>query len=227
MEPPHPVEAVKAAPGRIGSAVKGHKPVVYVGVIALALVLAYYIRKREQNASLGAGPDPGNATVSDPSQTPDYGTPYAGGTFGPTQGAATGAYYGYNDPTLGGTVPGGLSMSDLTDLIYALNPGGYYTGQATPTPADPGVNTPATLSPTGGGPPARSVATHAAPAKANLVAKIPQGGTSAPIHDHGTPPDPRFPFLSSRGWFAVVTNPPGHKPGRYHKYANGLLEYVG
>lgn len=215
-----------AIPGKIGKAVKGHKPVVYVGVVALALVLAWYIRKREQDAALTPTPEsiPG-ATLADPLSTADGYSAYGGAaTYDGTQGAATGAYYGYNDPSLGGQVPSGISVSDLGDLISAL--GGYYAYAPMPVPAptpDPGPSP--GVPPTGGGPAARIApqVAHTVPAKASIVNKIAPGATVTTIHDHPTPPDPKYPFLSTRGWYAVVVNPKGHKPGRYHKYGNGDL----
>lgn len=217
-----------AIPGKIGKAVKGHKPVVYVGVVALALVLAWYIRKREQDAALTPTPETIPGTTSPDPLSSGYSAYGGAATYDGTQGAATGAYYGYSDPSLGGQVPGGISVADLGDLISAL--GGYYAYAPMPV----GAPTPDTgpvpgTPPTGGGPQARIApqVAHAVPVKATAVASIPKGGTSVAIHDHPAPPDPKYPFLSTRGWYAVVVNPKGHKPGRYHKYANGLLEKVG
>lgn len=215
MDAPNPIPAVKAAPGKISRVMKGHKPIVYVGVVGLALIIAYYIRRREANAAtVPVAQDPGNATVTDStSQTPDYGTPYAGGTFGPTDGAATGAYYGYSDPTLGGKATG-WSLSDITDLIYALSPNGTaYSGQPAASPDPTPAPAPAATSPTGGGPAGRvnTGVVHAVPAKA----------TPTPVvdHTHDAPPNPSFPFKSTRGWYRVEVNPKGHPPGRYHFYA--------
>ena len=223
-----PVTPVKNAPGKLGKVIKGHKPVVYIGVIALAVVIAYMVRKREQAATVPTAQDTTGDGFADPtmgSPALGYGT---GATYDGTQGAA-GSYYGFNDPTLGGQVPG-VSLSDIADLISAIN-APYLGVSAAPTPSvDPNPVSAAGLSaPTGGGAPVtvHPAVVHTAPVKATTVATIPQGGTSTVIHDHPAPPDPRFPFLSTRGWYAVVINPPGHKKGRYHKYANGLLEYVG
>lgn len=210
MDAPNPAPAIKAAPGKIGKAIKGHKPIVYIGVLGLAVLIAYYVRRREAAASLGAGEDPGNATVADTSQTtPDYGTPYAGGTFGPTDGAATGAYYGYASPDQ--AAPSGFNVQDLTDLIYALNPAGFYSGQPAASPDPTPAATPAALQPTGGGQPARNTATHKTPPKAAPAPAV--------DHTHDAPPNPSFPFKSTRGWYRVEVNPKGHPPGRYHFYA--------
>jgi hypothetical protein len=222
----HPVSSAKNAPSKLGKIIKGHKPVVYVGLLAFAVIVAYIIHQREKAATVPTAADTAGDGFADGtmgSPALGYGT---GATYDGTQGAA-GGYYGYNDPTLGGQVPG-ISLSDIGDLINAIN-APYLGVSAAPAPSVDPAPISALTSPTGGGAPAPIAPSivHAAPASAKTVANLPAGAPVSVIHDHPTPPDPRFPFLSTRGWYAVVINPPGHAKGRYHKYANGLLEKVG
>jgi len=237
MEIPNPANAPKAAakaPGKLMGAIKGHKPIVYVGVIVFAVIVAYYIRQREQAKAAaavdGSSPDAsatgdavtGAGTVGGDALT-GYGSYGAPATYDGTVGT-NGSYLGYGSPPAGG----GLNIQDMATLIDSLT-GGQGLQGVMPVNQNP-VTSALVAAPTGGGPQVRvtPAVAHATPPPApvaHTVESLPAARTAAAaVHEV---PHPNFPRRDTWGWYRVEYNPPGKKRGKYHHYRDGRWRKVG
>lgn len=233
---PNPAEAVgtgakkaAGAGGKFVQSLKGHKPVIYVGVVVFAIIIAYYIHQREANAAEQAPSDEqggdmvGDATMGDFSTGSGLGSYGAPATYDGTVGT-DGAFLGYGSPQGGG----GMNIQDLSTLIDSLTGGQGVMPVNTAQQGAPVVTSHVVDAPTGGGPPARvtpSVAHATPPAPTHHVENL-AAARKAASAAHKVP-YPNFPRHDSQGWYRVEYNPPGKKKGKYHHYRNGKFRKVG
>jgi len=235
MEIPNPAAAPRAAakaPGKLMGALKGHKPIVYVGVIVFAVIVAYYIHQREQAKAtdLAAGDGSGDpvaptdGTVGGDALT-GYGSLGSPATYDGTVGT-DGAFLGYGSAM--GTAGGGLNIQDMATLIDSLT-GGQGLAGVMPVNQNP-ITSSLVDAPTGGGPPNRvtPAVAHATPPPApvaHVVENLPAAQKAAKAA-HKVP-YPNFPRRDTWGWYRVEYNPPGKKRGKYHHYRSGKWRKVG
>lgn len=233
MEIPNPANAPKAAArggNKLVASLKGHKPIIYVGVIVFAVIVAYYIHQREQ-AQAADVPTPdtqsgdlGADATSSGADLTGYGSYGAPATYDGTVGT-DGAYLGYPS-TIGG---GGMNIQDLSTLIDSLTGGAGLAG-VMPVQTQPQSAVTSTLvgAPTGGGAPARvnPAVAHATPPPAAHKVENLAAAREAALKSHKVP-YPNFPRKDAHGWYRVEYNPPGKKKGKYHHYRNGSYRKVG